>query len=73
MGISPERFIMATKVELQTGLRLMVKIRIPVENPGTLFCDVEFPGHVVCRSKLEDGQFGYQVEIERPPEASSDT
>jgi len=57
---------MATKVALQTGFRLVVKIRVPLENSGTLFCDVEVPGHVVCGSKLEDGQFGYQVEIEEP-------
>lgn len=62
----------ARKVELQTGLRLVVKIRVPLESLGTLFCDVEAPDHIVCRSELED-QFGYQVEIERTYEACSDT
>lgn len=64
---------MTTKVELQTGIRLVVKIRVPLGNSGSLFCDVEIPGHIACGSKLEDGQFGYQVEIERPHEASSET
>lgn len=49
----------ARKVELQTGLRLVVKIRVPLESLGTLFCDVEAPDHIVCRSELEDRQFGY--------------
>jgi len=65
IGISPQRFIMSCPMELQAGLRLVMKIRVPVEVSGSPFSEIAVRGRVVDCSNLPDGQFGYQIELER--------
>jgi hypothetical protein len=64
IGVSPNQFIMATLAKLAVGSRLLVSIRVPVEVSGSSFCDVAVSGSIVSVSRLSDGKFGYQVEME---------
>jgi hypothetical protein len=64
MGISPNLLIMRTFTELQVGLRLQIRIPLPVEISGRPFSEFEAIGRVVSVSQLPDGIFGYQIEFE---------
>jgi hypothetical protein len=64
MGISPDLLIMRTCAELQVGLRLHLRIGIPVEISGHPFSEFEATGRVLSASQLPDGMFGYQIELE---------
>lgn len=65
IGISQQHFILSSPIELQVGLRLMMKIRVPVEVSGSPFSEIAVCGRIVCGSRLADAAFGYQVELER--------
>ena len=56
---------MSCPTELEAGLRLTMKIRVPVEVSGSPFSEIAVIGRVVDCSHLPDGQFGYPIELER--------
>jgi hypothetical protein len=65
IGIAPGHFIIASAVELEDGMRLTVKLRVAIEPSEDVFSEIELFGWVICASKLPDGNFGVQVELER--------
>jgi hypothetical protein len=65
LGIAPGHFIVKSDVELEDGMRLLVKLRVPTEPSGDVFSELELYGWVVCGSKLEGAKFGSQVELEK--------
>jgi hypothetical protein len=64
IGVSPKRFIIVTSVSLYVGSQLALKINVPTDAPGSSFCPVEVACRIICGSKLADGMFGYQVEVD---------
>ena len=63
IGISPSHLILGTRSQLQTGSRLRLHIRIPIEISGSPFSEVGFSGRVLSASDLGDGKYGYHIEI----------
>ena len=64
IGIAPRHFILSSPIELEDGMRLRVKLSLPVESRGASV-DLELFAWVVCVSLLHDGRFGCQVELEQ--------
>ena len=64
IGVSPTHLILGTRSQLQTGARVKLQIRIPIEISGSPFSEVSFAGHVLSGSDLGDGKYGYHIEID---------
>ena len=65
VSISGTSFMMESPCHLKLGALLSLRIRLPIENPGSPFCQVHSIGRVVSEHQFEDGTLGYKVRIEK--------
>jgi hypothetical protein len=64
IGLAPRHFILRSATELLDGMRLTMKFRLATGVGHGHFSELEMFGWVVGVSKLGDGKFGAQVELE---------
>ena len=65
IGIAPTHLVLTSPVELEDGMRLTLLLRFATDPPAGEFGEIELFAWVLSTSKLPDGQFGAQVELER--------
>jgi hypothetical protein len=65
IGISPRHLLLSTDAQLQAGLRLSLRVRVPMEISGSPFSEIHFSGRVLAGAELAGGNFGYHLEIDR--------
>lgn len=65
IGIAPTHLILTSPVQLEDGMRLRLHLRLATDPSANEFGEIELFAWVLSTSKLPDGQFGAQVELER--------
>lgn len=64
LNISHHGLFMPSKVRLSIGSLVSLALRVPTEISGSAFNELRCAGRVVHEQELDDGTFGYGVEIE---------
>ncbi len=62
--ISRKCFVMTSPKRLSIGTVLSLRLRVPIEIPGSARREMRASGRVESEQQLEDGSIGYKVTIE---------
>jgi hypothetical protein len=64
ISIATWSFVMRSPIALKVGTAISIRMRIPVEISGSAFHDMRGVGRVVSECQLNDGERGYEVQID---------
>jgi PilZ domain len=73
LNVSRSGLFMSSPLRLGLGSYMSLKLRLPPEVSGSFFSEFRCKGRVVHERNLQDGIYGYGVEIERAEPALRQT